>query len=204
MMGRVEIKEWSKEKIQGNKWEIWSATLLVVLISFGASIIISLFGENNSLGGIIAFVVEMFLIPLEIGLVDYFIKFVRNGETDKSLILDHYFEIWKILGTMLLMAIVVSVGFIFFIIPGIILAYSYLLVPYLLIERKDLTIIETLKLSRKMMNGHKLDFFIFSISFIGWQILAPFTLGILYIWLYPYMIVATTKFLVETIDSYEG
>ena len=37
-----------------------------------------------------------------------------------------------------------------------------------------------------------MDLFIFGLSFIGWTILASLTLGLLYIWLMPYMIVATT------------
>ena len=94
------------------------------------------------------------------------------------------------------------IGFIFFIIPGIYLAFSYALVPYLLVTNKDLSITETLELSRKMMNGHKLDLFVLGISFLGWMLLVPCTFGIILIWLYPYMMTATTKFFVDIIDSY--
>ena len=94
------------------------------------------------------------------------------------------------------------VGCICFIIPGIYLAFSYAMVPYLLATRKDLTITETLELSRKMMDGHKFDYFVLSISFIGWAILVPFTLGILMIWLYPYIMTATTKFFIDIEQEY--
>ena len=36
------------------------------------------------------------------------------------------------------------------------------------------------------MDGHKFRFFILKLSFLGWDILAGFTLGIGYIWLNPY------------------
>ena len=51
---------------------------------------------------------------------------------------------------------------------------------------------DSLRKSREMMKGYKMDYFIFQLSFIGWHILAVFTLGILYIWLVPYITVAET------------
>ena len=37
------------------------------------------------------------------------------------------------------------------------------------------------------MNGYKMDYFMLVLSFFGWLLLGIFTLGILYIWLVPYM-----------------
>ena len=45
-----------------------------------------------------------------------------------------------------------------------------------------------------MMQGHKMDLFVLSLSFIGWMILGVFTFGILYIWLVPYMSVTLANF----------
>lgn len=101
------------------------------------------------------------------------------------------------------MSFLIMLGMLFFVVPGIYLSFSYSLVPYLLVTRKDLSITETLALSRKMMNGHKLDYFILGLSFIGWVMITPFTFGLLLIWLYPYMMTATTKFAVDVIDSYQ-
>ena len=36
------------------------------------------------------------------------------------------------------------------------------------------------------MKGYKWDYFVFSLSFIGWYFLCVLTLGILFIWLIPY------------------
>lgn len=203
-MNRVELKEWSKEKIVGNKAEIWKGILLVLIISMACGIFMGLFNEESISGSLVTLVINIALIPMEIGLIDFFIKFVKTGELNKDVIFDHYSEIWKLVGTIFIMGILITVGTIFFIIPGIYLAFSYSLVPYLLVERKDLSIMETLELSRHMMVGHKIDFFVLSLSFIGWAILVPFTLGILLIWLYPYMQTAITKFYLDVIDSYEG
>ena len=71
------------------------------------------------------------------------------------------------------------------------------------LQRKDLSVTEILALSHKMMKGHKFDYVILGLSFIGWYMLVPFTFGIVLIFLVPYMTVANTKFLVDVIDEYK-
>ena len=44
------------------------------------------------------------------------------------------------------------------------------------------------------MKGHRLDYIILGLSFLGWYILCYFTLGILLIWLLPYMMVTLANF----------
>ena len=58
---------------------------------------------------------------------------------------------------------------------------------YLLSDNEDMTAAEAQKKSIEMMRGHKWEYFVLNLSFIGWAILALFTFGLLYIWLMPYM-----------------
>ena len=39
-----------------------------------------------------------------------------------------------------------------------------------------------------------MDLFVFELSFLGWMLLGILTFGILYLWLIPYMQVATANF----------
>ena len=41
--------------------------------------------------------------------------------------------------------------------------------------------------SKRITNGYKMDLFVLQLSFIGWGLLAPFTFGLLALWLAPYM-----------------
>ena len=206
-MNRVELKNWSKEKITGKLLEIWKgillATLAMLVLGFGSGVVQLIFGEKSTITSIVSILVEIISIPLSIGLTAFIMKFVRKDELDKNLIFDYYSDFMKVAATTILSGIIIALGCICFIIPGIYLAFSYTLVPYLLAERKDLSMTEILRLSRKMMNGHKLDYFILGLSFIGWSLLVPFTLGILLIWLGPYMTITTTKFCTDIIDNYE-
>lgn len=72
-------------------------------------------------------------------------------------------------------------------VPGIIKACSYSQAMYILAENPGISPTEAINRSKAMMEGHKMEYFLLSLSFIGWALLAPFTLGILYIWLIPYM-----------------
>lgn len=205
-MNRVELKEWAKQKISGNIGNIFIGIGIIfaisLLFSFGVGIVQIIFGETSFITFIVSLVVEFLLVPLQIGLNGYMIGFVQNDTFNRDAIFVPYDDTFKIIGASILMSFVIMIGFIFFIVPGIYLAFSYALVPYLLVTNKDLSITETLELSRKMMNGHKLDLFVLGISFLGWMLLVPCTFGIILIWLYPYMMTATTKFFVDIIDSY--
>ena len=56
--------------------------------------------------------------------------------------------------------------------------YSYYLVPYIAAENPDMTARQAITLSRKMMDGHKWECFVFELTFLGWQILGILTLGV--------------------------
>lgn len=64
------------------------------------------------------------------------------------------------------------------IIGGVIKAFSYQMVPYILAENPKLTAKEAITLSRQMMNGHKWESFVAGLSFLGWDILNGVTLGL--------------------------
>ena len=118
----------------------------------------------------------------------------ENENFEAKDLFKYYHDFVKVIGVTILMSLIVMLGYICFIIPGIILTLSYSLVPIILIKKPELGIVETLKYSREKMQGHKLDTFVLGLSFIGWAILGTLTFGILYIWLYPYMQLTFTKF----------
>lgn len=64
------------------------------------------------------------------------------------------------------------------IVGGIIKKYSYYWVPYILAENPDISGRKAINLSRRMMNGHKWECFVYELSFAGWWILGIITLGI--------------------------
>ena len=53
---------------------------------------------------------------------------------------------------------------------------------------------EAIRESKEIMNGHKMDFFVLSLSFIPWILLVYVTLGIASIYVMPYMQLTYTNF----------
>ena len=76
--------------------------------------------------------------------------------------------------------------------------YSYYLVPFIVAENPDMTAREAVTLSRKMMEGHKWECFVFELTFLGWEILGILTMGIFNIfYTNPYKTAAFTRYYAE-------
>ena len=66
-----------------------------------------------------------------------------------------------------------------FVIPGIVRAYGYFAVPYILAENPNMDHKRALELSRQMTMGFKGELFVTDLSFLGWHLLNALTVGIL-------------------------
>ena len=83
------------------------------------------------------------------------------------------------------------------IIPGIIKSYSYAMTPYIVKDMvasgKQVGATDGINASKALMNGHKMDLFIFNLSFIGWFLLGGISvIGLL--WVVPYYQTAKANF----------
>ncbi len=129
---------------------------------------------------IIVIPVSVFLInPLEVGTNRFF---VQNLKLDANLreicfAFDHnYLNCVKIL---FFRDLYVFLWSLLFIIPGIIKAYEYRMVPYILGDNPNIDREEAFALSNMLMQGNKGKAFVLDLSFFGWYILNGLTLGIL-------------------------
>jgi len=74
-----------------------------------------------------------------------------------------------------------------FLIPGIVKAYAYSQMFFIITEYKDVSVTKAMRISMLITKGHKWDLFVMDLSFLGWAILCGLTLGIGALWLEPYM-----------------
>lgn len=106
-----------------------------------------------------------------------------------------YFSYWKTTAiARLLQGLYILLWTLLLVIPGIIASYSYAMTGYILAEHPELTASEAIERSKEMMSGNRWRLFCLNISFIGWDILCLFTLGIGSLWLNPYKQAATAAF----------
>jgi uncharacterized membrane protein len=100
----------------------------------------------------------------------------------------------KYLVTSFMMDLFITLWTFLFIIPGIVKAISYSQTMYLQAEHPDWDWKKCIDESKRVMEGHKMEYFSLVISFIGWYILSIFTCGILLIWIVPYLEVTLLKY----------
>ena len=94
----------------------------------------------------------------------------------------------RLIGTMALYTLFVTLGFMCFFVPGVIVALGLFEVPYLLNEDPSLSGMDAIRRSWEDMRGHKGELFGLVMSFFGWIILTMLTFGVLAIFYTgPYM-----------------
>ncbi len=200
-MNRQKIKEEAKSIIKGNIWTL----LLPFIIAGGLSAIVGgisgyytgINGEEAStLVNSISSLVDILVLPLSIGATAYVMKFVRKENVDLNYMFSFYKKFWPIFVLTFFIGLFTALWTILFIIPGIIAAISYSMSEYLLIDGNE-DAMECIKCSKKMMNGYKMDYFVFNLSFIGWYLLAIPTLGLILIYVLPYVKVSQVLYYEE-------
>ncbi|GHP13066.1 membrane protein [Lentilactobacillus fungorum] len=91
-----------------------------------------------------------------------------------------------------------------FVIPGIIKSFAYVQALNIYRDALDagspIGYFEAIRRSRQMMNGHKFEYFILILSFLGWYILEGFSFGVLSLWVQPYTQLAFANFYVKLAD----
>lgn len=97
-----------------------------------------------------------------------------------------------------------------FIIPGIIKGYSYSQAYFIYKDRMEHSegekpsALDCITESRRLMDGHKWEYFILQLSFIGWELLSLLTLGIGFLWLNPYKNATYAAFYDNLSQNYYG
>lgn len=132
--------------------------------------------------------------PLAYGLIRV-VSVNHRGETPEiEYLFSGFKEYGKTLGVTLLSGLFIFLWSLLFFIPGIIAALKYSMAMYILHDHPELSCKECIDESKKLMNGHKGKLFCLQLSYIGWILLIPLTLGILSLWVVPKMQIAVYNF----------
>ena len=136
----------------------------------------------------IALVIDAFIAnPLELGCKRFFRRNLDEPATMSNIAFAFDSNYKNICKTMFLRDIYTVLWSLLFIIPGIIKAYEYKMIPYLLSEDPGMPMEEAFAESRRLMTGNKWKAFVLDLSFILWDIASALTCGIAGIfWVAPY------------------
>ncbi len=137
---------------------------------------------------IVSLLIDIFIFnPLEVGFYRFFfVNQFRKAQFDEVGYGYRHNYMNMVFG-ILLKDLLITLGFMLFLIPGFILVYSYRFVPYILADDEYISATDALKKSRQMMNGNKWNAFIFDLSFIPWYLFSFITAGFGWLfWVSPY------------------
>ena len=178
------LMQMAREILKG-KWAVAIGTTVVYIIAVSILAVIPFLGPILSLiiGG-----------PMLLGLAGFFLSFSRGEDARMEQIFQGFSNFGTAFATYLLMALFVFLWTLLLIIPGIIAAISYSMTFFIIYDEKNITPLDAISRSKKLMDGHKGKYFCLCCRFIGWGILCIFTFGIGFFWLFPYMQVSAAKF----------
>lgn len=182
-----ELRARARESLQGN----WGKSILALIVYAIVAGVIGLFTLIPFLGYIIQFITTG---ALTLGFIIFFVGIARKEGPPISEIFSGFSHFLKALGVYFFMTIFTLLWSLLFIIPGIIAYYRYSQAYYILQDNPDIGALEAIRQSKELMKGRKFKLFVLHLSFIGWALLCLLTIGIGFLWLYPYFFVTQAHF----------
>lgn len=122
------------------------------------------------------------------GFVLLMLKAVRRQEVVCLMVMDGFGSFIKVLLLEILFRLLFSIGITLLIVPGIFILYFYRMARYLLLIHPEYGVLDCLRESRRRTAGHRWEFFLLDLSFLGWALLTMIpVLGlVIAVWLLPY------------------
>lgn len=139
-------------------------------------------------------VILLFSPVLILGVHHVYLKATTDEKPHFSAMFSKMSQFGTALTTYLLIGIFVSLWSLLLIIPGIIAAYSYSMVYFILAEHPEMSALEAIKESKRIMRGHKFDLFVLQLSFFWWSLLIVATFGFAAVYVIPYAQMAKANF----------
>lgn len=181
-MNRAELKANAKLQIKGKIGILFVIYLIIAVVSGVAGFVLGLIPV---VGPIAAAVIVTPAFALS--LVRVYLAVVAGEKPEAKDAFSGFDDFWAAFKVTFLVGLYTFLWSLLFVVPGIIKSISYSMSMYILAENKGKSARECIKESMAMTEGHKMELFVLSLSFIGWMLLGSITFGIAYIWILPYM-----------------
>ena len=204
MKTRSELKEEGKALVNGKIAETFWPLLITSIIT-GALSSIQAALQNSAFITIPTLLIAV-LEPIIMYLyLSWNFRYIYTGNTSLNSFFAPFGQFDKCISywaTTWIKEIFIGLWSLLLVVPGIIMTYAYAMTEFILADT-DYTFLDAIRLSKNMMKGHKWEYFVLQLSFIGWYILIVLTLGILLIWKGAYINLTFTKYYLNLKEEYE-
>lgn len=189
-MNNSEIIKETKSILKGNYNKVIVPFFLFAIISGvlqNQDIISSIYSNYGVFSGAVYSVLVLVVgSVIAVGLASFSLSIIE-GQIDINKLKDGLSIVNKAFIFYVLYIVIVVLGFICLIVPGIIFSLMFSQVYYILCKDPEIEVIDAFKKSAAMMNGHKWQYFKLSLRYGFYFFLSIFTLFIWALWLFPQM-----------------
>lgn len=205
MLSRVGMKEQAKQNLVGF-WGLSIVAFLIytIVLGSGANFAYSFRNGFQISGNQTSFLITVFLSPLIIGYFKIHYMIARKKDVDlEELLFGFRFDYFTKVIVLFLKRLFIFLWSLLFVIPGIIKALSYGLTEFIIQDdyfKEDA--LNAMRLSEKMMFGHKMDLLLLILSFFWWYVLVMITFGVALLYVAPYMLQTFAVFYEEVKKEY--
>lgn len=213
MLTRQELKRHAKEQIKGNIGLCFICFLIFAAISL-------VLGAIPVLNFVTIWGLILVISPLILGLTKVYLEISHERRPDVSTFFSGFDQFGQSLVVYLLLCIpsfimatlvaspllvmlitdnydglaLYCIWSAFIVLADYCIMLGFSMIYYIMAEQPELSAIDVFKASWQMMKGWKWDFFLFQLSFFFWFLLGTLTFGIAYIYVVPYIGVATANY----------
>ena len=191
-MENKQIMKEAQESLKGK----WGISIAACLIAGVITVMITILGGyliNEDWGGNL---LSLFVTPpIGVGLALFFLNIHSDKKPEIETIFNPFKDVW--LNSVLayfMMIVIILIGFILLVIPGVIATLMFSQVFYIIAEDNKIDPYNALVKSKKMMEGNKWKLFKIMLIILLLAIVCILTLGIGFIWLAPYQNAVYAKF----------
>lgn len=111
---------------------------------------------------------SMMVMMVSTGIIIYVISEARYHKGSFGNLLDGLPILLRVVWYQIISTVLISLWSMLFIIPGIIASYRYRQGLYILLDHPEMSVMECIRASKHMMDGHKMELLIIDLSFFGW------------------------------------
>ena len=178
-------------RIEGVKWIFTAGLFAYMVIALILNAVLGfIFPAGNEIANNAKSLLSMpVLVPIMLGIVMLAISHVRAKELKLQSIFDYYIHVWPLVSASIAMYIMIAIGFLLLILPGIYLAVSYKFTLPLIVDKK-LGVWEAMELSRRTVTKRWFKFFGLDIALLIIVLISAIPLGIGLIWTAPMAFIA--------------
>lgn len=210
---RFEWKQHARQALKGKWWLMAGLALLFMIINgvpqwFAPEMDPNspeAFTSTDATLSFVSTVLQILIAPLAIGWSWLALNVSRgNGASLSTLFKPFQKRYVKHVITSFVMGVFLVLWTLLLIVPGIIKGFSYSLTPYILRDQPELSALESITESRRLMDGHKMEAFMLFLSFFGWFLVGILTLGIGFFFIGPYFSTTYATFYDSIRDNQVG